>query len=626
MRQRLAIASAAVLFALAPSAPAAPPRDWPSGELKAFARQLTQYVLDHHLKTDPDSRQVGMVYEYYDVDRDLWIQGEALDTMHDGAWFANALVQMYRATGDAYYLEPLKQYVLPFYQNVLIHSDALFTDLTDAWSSGVKWEDPRPEKGFCPYWWDDGASVSLEQKRRETGQPAYPATDNLAGQPNPDMRLDGYSHGTSNHMAQDLAVMLGMYWLLTRDEQTALAARYLDQSRRRHHGIVHPVSIAAAASNNSLDELRQLAGWRAGFEWKEPHGEYYDALFKGQERQAPGFLDGLSYGYHSSILLQRYRPFSPAYARHFLYAIYTDILLRDLWYDDAPPTPGIARFDLSVMPLKDGRFELYHSDGPDYPVGSRMGPMMVWASAIGLQLLREFPTAWDDPTAAQDGGFSVPMLRQPRPVTHDGWTADMPRARTVGGAALSLASTPRQLDLVLWNLQDGVRIAVEPLPPAAGQAAHIAVTPDGTVSASNAAGETLLCESRSQRRAAGRDVWVRLPYTVAKGQTPWLNGVEDGRLLLRVGDETVPLHFHSSTDTVRAALQQELADGLRAWQQVFEEWGYIPTGWYPPREKRSWGAMSDTGGYAHLLTAIAAYLDLQAGRPSWKHVTALTPP
>jgi len=72
-------------------------------ETRAFMRELTQYVLDHHLKRDEKSAQRGMVYEYFNPKRagqhDQWIQGEALDTMHDGAWFA-AAPTAHPAVGD----------------------------------------------------------------------------------------------------------------------------------------------------------------------------------------------------------------------------------------------------------------------------------------------------------------------------------------------------------------------------------------------------------------------------------------------------------------------------------------------------------------------------------------------
>ena len=72
-----------------------------------------------------------MVYEYFDVKRkgqfDQWVQGEGLDTMHDGAWFAAALVNAYGTTGDEYYKDFLTDWVLPFYLTMLNHSDELFT-------------------------------------------------------------------------------------------------------------------------------------------------------------------------------------------------------------------------------------------------------------------------------------------------------------------------------------------------------------------------------------------------------------------------------------------------------------------------------------------------------------------
>jgi hypothetical protein len=53
-------------------------------------------VFDNHLCQDAKSPMRGMVYEYLDVARkgqyDQWVQGEGLDTMHDGAWLAAALV------------------------------------------------------------------------------------------------------------------------------------------------------------------------------------------------------------------------------------------------------------------------------------------------------------------------------------------------------------------------------------------------------------------------------------------------------------------------------------------------------------------------------------------------------
>src|SRR4051794_9254811 len=61
-------------------------------ETKAFMKKLLLQVKENHLKRDPATAQKGMVYEYFDTTRKgkpgQWVQGEALDTMHDGAWLA----------------------------------------------------------------------------------------------------------------------------------------------------------------------------------------------------------------------------------------------------------------------------------------------------------------------------------------------------------------------------------------------------------------------------------------------------------------------------------------------------------------------------------------------------------
>src|SRR6185295_8065693 len=92
-------------------------------ETREFMKRLASYVEDNHLKKDPKPEQKGIVYEYFDVKRkgkpDQWVQGEALDTMHDGSWFAIALVNASRATGDPEYRDLLTRWILPFYCKML---------------------------------------------------------------------------------------------------------------------------------------------------------------------------------------------------------------------------------------------------------------------------------------------------------------------------------------------------------------------------------------------------------------------------------------------------------------------------------------------------------------------------
>src|SRR5690242_13433188 len=70
------------------------------GESRDLMRKWTEYVVAHHVKRDEKSPQRGMVYEYFDVKKkgqfDQFVQGEQLDTMHDGAWLIAALCEAYR--------------------------------------------------------------------------------------------------------------------------------------------------------------------------------------------------------------------------------------------------------------------------------------------------------------------------------------------------------------------------------------------------------------------------------------------------------------------------------------------------------------------------------------------------
>lgn len=188
----VALAAGAAFSAAACGAEPAPDRDpaWADAcqkpamtaeETRQFIRRLAQYVVDHHLKTAENSPQRGMIYEYFHVARqgqhDQFIQGEALDTMHDGAWFAAAMVNACRATGDPFYKEVLTRWQLPFYLRMLNHSDDLFSsDRNDGrpgddrgWRASKEWLLQGREKGFVPYWWDDGGSVSLDMLARKDG-------------------------------------------------------------------------------------------------------------------------------------------------------------------------------------------------------------------------------------------------------------------------------------------------------------------------------------------------------------------------------------------------------------------------------------------------------------------------
>jgi hypothetical protein len=262
--------------------------------------------------------QRGMIYEYFHVARqgqhDQFIQGEGLDTMHDGAWFAVAMAGAYRATGDPFYKEVLTRWQLPFYLRMLNHSDELFTSERNdrrpgddrGWRGSKEWLLQGREKGFVTYWWDDGGSVSLEMlgRRDKDEHVNFAGRNELAGKPNPQKILNGYSHGSSNHMAQDLALMLQQAWLLLREsdspEDKSLTAELVE-----------------AALRNTLPEDT----WQS---LPDARNDYRRALFEfaaDQPVTLPGFADDQEYRYY--VALARRGAPSPAAAFRLAYDAFT---------------------------------------------------------------------------------------------------------------------------------------------------------------------------------------------------------------------------------------------------------------------------------------------------------------
>jgi hypothetical protein len=478
-----------------------------AAETRQFMRELAQFVFDNHLKKKADSPQRGMVYEYLDVRRkgqfDQFVQGEALDTMHDGAWLAAALATAYRATGDPFYREFLTRWLLPFYLKMLNHSDELFATGRNDGRPGAHVFDREHllqagEKGFVPYFWDDGGSVSLERRIDRNVRGPFPCVDNLAGKPNPRYLLDGYSLGSSNHMAQDLGVMLMVSWLLLKDSadaadqtlarEVAEAAKNLHECRMRHHGPI-PMCVAPAALALGDAKLMKHVPSPDDPHYWQPDNHYVRAMVKfksGERCSLPGFADDQEYRYYFGIARSGGRMPEPL-AFKTIYDAYTQPLLYRAYSDDAPVPPGINVFDLHPYYFLNGKPLDYRSQrkgpgGGPRPIGSRMGPQNMACCGWALQMLKAYPGIW---------------------------------------------------------------------------------------------------EKRHQH-----------------------DFPKDARL-----------NPAGAEDQLRRSIQRELAGGLRTWQAIFREKGYIPTGIGAGAQ---WDHFSDTGGYAHLIAAAAQWMMYLEGKRDWE--------
>jgi hypothetical protein len=618
MRPLLPVCCALLAALPAPAADAPMTAD----ETRAFMKELLRYVRDHHLKQDPKSAQAGMLYEYYDTSKagrlGQWVQGEALDTMHDGAWFVAALAQAYRATGDRDYADFLGRWPVPFYLKMLNHSDELFSPDRDDSCGRVTFDREhllqKGEKGFVPYWWDDGASVSLEGRMRVGGKAAYPCRDDLAGQANPEARLSGYALGCSNHMAQDLGVMLLALWPLAEDEKAPLAkfrgdltdaARNVHESRMRHHGHIPAIDAALGGITNDEAVLKHIPApkeWNPANEYRRAH----DSFKPGERIALPGFADNQEYLYWSAVARTR-REFDPVTAQALVYDAFTLPQLYRAWSDNAPVPPGMNRFDLTTVFARDGKMETYRSDRP-VGSGSRFGPQNMVVCGWALQMLDAYPGLWeeryrrrfakdllvrfvDDPPALDgkaDTGFSEPV--------------------TLGTAKVALAAEPMALHLAGECTGEGTTLVLFARPDGQGRQATLVVKKDG-VTATGAGGVALQCEARVVADGGTVRFRVRLPFLINKNQGPWWTGMEHGRYSVRCGDATRNFYLLSSEERVRRGLLTELAGGLRTWQGIFRDRGFIPTGINanPVGTVKSEN-LSDTGGYAHLIAAGAQYL------------------
>jgi hypothetical protein len=615
-----------------------------AAETRAFMKRLLQYVQNHHLKKDDKSVQRGMVYEYFDTRRagqfDQWVQGEALDTMHDGAWLAAAMVNAYRATGDAAFKDFLVRWQLPFYCKMLNHSDRLFS---------AKRNDARPtahlfnkehalqeaEKGFVPYWWDDGASVSLERRREKNPLGPIACTDRLAGKPNPKFLLDGYSHGSSNHMAQDLGVMLQLSWLLLRESndaaekklaaEVAEAAKNLHECRMRHHGHI-PMCDAPAALAAGDAALMKFVPDQSIAAAAKLDNHYYRSLydFKPDQRQAfPGFADDQEYRYYFGIARHGGTLPRPL-ALKTIYDAYTEPLLYRYYSDDATVPAGINRFDLHPYYAVEGQPADYRSDrkgpsGKPRPIGSRLGPQNMVCCGWALQAIRAYPGIWEE-RHRRDFAKDLRVYIDDR-LPKSSLDPAPAAVGKFGSAKLELLSTRNALHVKGQVKGDAVVLKLFSRPD--GQCRHAVITmrKDKSSQAVNDRGEALRSKIDIMPAHNGFRFALELPYGVVKGQKFWANGVEFGCYSVQIGDERHNFYLASPEKQVKARLEHELADGLRTWEAIFNKMGYIPTGLDAGAD---WEYFSDSGGYAHLLSAAAQWLFVLEGKNDWEqhHVSS----
>ncbi len=561
---RAAIAAITVA-SLAATAHAAEP--WTPAELRAFAHDLSDYVTVHHIRRDAASPLAGMVYRWYRPADGRWLQDPRANMLGDGAAFANALAIFHRATRDPAPLAALRNHILPFFTRALSRGDEFF----------------KTSKGICPFWWDDGASLSI--------------TDSAP--------LKGFAPGpkpTNDTLAADLAAMLMTGGMMVDDTELTLAAAYLLNADRAYFDTPGPplaLGLAAGVLANDRPLLIRCLPQRLWQIYEGPAGPYVNALAAGRTNDVWSAATDALREYHMAVALQPFQPIREGFAKHFIYAAYTGLRLVDLWHDDTPAQPGLGLPE--AAPKVGAKFEFYHSDLRDMPFGPRFGPRMLCNAAIALQLLGAFPDAWESWRNAQHPA-DTRVSERVAPVVAD------------GAAFVELGWTPSSL---IVRTRGPRTLAFTPLPPATGLRAVVSVEANGRATAFAEGGRPL--QIAFGVRPDGR-VDLEIPFTVARQQQRWLNAFEEARWTLSVdGGAPRNLIFLSTPDAVRARLAVEVADGLRFWQKIVKDCGHVPAAVLPGKGKDLSGAdLSDAGGCACLLAAAAEYLTWLNNERDWE--------
>ncbi|MEP6668065.1 MAG: hypothetical protein ABJF10_02870 [Chthoniobacter sp.] len=640
-------------LALKPYVPPPAPdvKAWPRERLLGFMHELADFVEKNHLVTDPAHKTYGMVYEFWKDGKKM--QEFGLDSMHDGAWFMSALVVAQRADPKGDWLARAQKYEIPFYTNLLNHSDQLFPKMQPTEEDKHPWS--APLKGWAPRGWDDGTGF-----QRKNGQPMP----------------DGYFTG-SNHLAQDLADALLNVWLSTRDPQVAEAVTHLRDYKQEYFGPISGIDVAAAVSAGQAD---------AFLKYKAPDLSpracllSYAGLFEKKAVQLPVYDDGLAWLYRqgtAGALISG--EFPHGFATCAIARSYGAIVGMETFFDDRPYPYGAWFFDLQRAPATlDGKGKLadYSSTAKNF-YGSR-GAQIAWIAAALLPELKAQPALWDNMAKPGAGEAIVRLVDEP-PTTDGVKDAVYAKSAPLGddAARVTLISDPRNLHVFIETTRPqltvtfqeetgerhasrivektGAKIAIResdardlsrptakkkpthkkdddddkkdtpPPEPAFTRGGKLTVTKEGLCTLVNEKGEALLNVAAFKPDAfkqGNGDGWiaeVRIPYTFVPAQNAWINGVDFGRY--RVGIDTAPQQtvcLRSEAARVQKRLENGVLGTIDFWNKVWKERGIIPSGWHTPSVSAGGWELSDAGGYAHLMHAMAFWLIYQDGHREWE--------
>lgn len=637
-------------LALKPYAPPPAPeaKAWPRERLLGFMKDLADFVEKNHVVSDPSRKTYGMVYEFWKDGKKL--QEFGLDSMHDGAWYLSSLIVAQRADPKGDWLLRAERYGIPFYTNLLNHSDQLFPKMQA--TEEDKHPFSAPLKGWAPRGWDDGSGFE-----RKNGQPMQ----------------EGYFTG-SNHLAEDLADMLLNVWLSTRDPAVTEAAGHLRDYKDEYWGQIRGIDIAAATTAGQAN---------AFLKYKGPDGSAhaywpcYQGLFENKAAPLPVYDDGLAWLYRqgtAGALISGELPHG--FAAHAIARCYGAVAGMETFFDDRPYPYGAWFFDLQRPPaFVEGKGKLAEYSSTAKQIYGSRGAQFAWLAAALLPELKAQPSLWDNFAKPPPGDVIVRMVDDP-PTTDGVKDPVYARSGALGedSARVTLISDPRNLHVFIETTHPQLTVTFQedngefhaphpgtsaatresdtrdpshltakkkpahksdddpkgkkdpgPAEPVFLRGGKLTVTKDGQCTLVNEKGEALLHVAVFKQEAFKQgdgDGWVaevRIPYTFVPAQNAWINGVDFGRY--RVGIDTAPqqiVSIRSEPSRIQKRLENGVLGTIDYWNRVWKERGIIPSGWHTPTAGAPGWEVSDAGGYAHLIHAMAFWMIYQDGHREWE--------
>jgi hypothetical protein len=239
----------------------------------------------------------------------------------------------------------------------------------------------------------------------------------------------------------------------------------------------------------------------------------------------------------------------------------------------------------------------------------------------GLQALMAYPGIWNSRYLndfPKDGyatiGYPTPKLPE---VSAPVWNHDI---LSVSGAIIPRSDRIR---LCLEVSKDPFSLSIYAGPDAKGAVAQVTVSKAPMVSVTNDSGGRLLNDLGVTWKEKDDFIFNgHVFYSHSKGQLLWANLIEQSRISIQIGQQVRNIYIASAESQVRESLEHELSGGLRTWEAIFNERGYIPSGMGTGREM---DYFSDTVAYAHLIHAAAQYLLYLDKKSDWSmhHISTL---